>query len=210
VRIADNHQAEHLQLAALGRHLVFGVHTDAQSLLLRPLRFMMRDVLPARPAGDTVVVRARFDPPNAVMAVSVGDAHRESNVRASLGDGWRLFFPRQTYVRPSSVNRAMHVAWLASLMFPAGYLAAFALARWPAVFVAGGTLTALGVVAVPALGGYGLSPVIDIVATLLGFLVGVAVSRAVALRIRSAAGALRQPGVNRPAPFAGHHEERDS
>jgi hypothetical protein len=174
-----------LVLGQRGADFVFGVRTGAEVLRLRPMRYRLPDVIVAA-EPSTELIRTELE---AVIArsgiVLNGKTPRTTSERRidhRLSDAWQLFTPMQTYRSNSVLRRLTSSVWVALLVLPFGYSAAFATERSPRSQArAAILLSAVGYVAawltIPRLVGFGVPPWWEFVALVVGLLAGVALAK---------------------------------
>jgi hypothetical protein len=186
VRIADTKKKEILLLAQDGEYLVFGVHTGAAVLRLRPPLFALRNAFPTRVSNaqlpdDTARVSGRYVARDVTMTAQSGLIRLDRRVPLTASLGWTFWLPFQWFIEGTHTEFAVSCTWFACLMIPLGYWSLRInhlspsqgiLGQWFPVFLAGVALLCGGLVIVPL--GFGLpaAPIGEWLATLTGALVG--------------------------------------
>jgi len=107
-----------------GAHLILGVRTGADVLLLRPLEFRLRDVfhdsMSAR-SRDSVLLHGRYGRDMVVLRATSQGMDREWHFMLRLSYGWLLLTPWQIYIDDDPRESLASAAFLAMLILPAGY-----------------------------------------------------------------------------------------
>jgi len=198
LRIADDQQRELMILAQQESSIVFGVHTGADVLKLRPVRLRLHDALAeARSPAmtDSVRLEAEYSRSQVFLRARAGDATRELELLVHASDGWRLAAPAQLYLEDSRWNAVLSGVWMLLLALPLGYWGVVA-----SMTDGGGTraagraafgaillgLLAIGLSVTPLAFGIAAGSVRDWSVSLAGALLGAALSVA-AQRSRSSA-----------------------
>jgi hypothetical protein len=127
IRVADDSQRQIVLLGQDRADVVFGVHTGAENLRLRPPLFRVRGVFPSEggPAGlrfsDTLDLGGRYRPSGVdIQTASRHDAHSQ-HFEISSALGWVLILPKQWYLEDTPTELLLGFVWLATLLLPLGY-----------------------------------------------------------------------------------------
>jgi hypothetical protein len=186
VRVVDGKKNEIVLLAQNGESLVFGIHTGAAVLRLRPLLFALPGVFPA-PAlipssdADTLTLSGRYAPSSVRMNTESRSATQERSIPLTTSLGWTLWLPFQWFIEGTRLELVVSWIWLTCLAMPLGFWFVSIndpwtfrerFRHWVPVVLAGSVLLCAGLVAVPI--AFGLSPasLADWLATLAGIVVG--------------------------------------
>ena len=126
VRVADAGQREIVLLGQQESRLVFGVRTGAAILRLRPPLFALPGVFPTSTAApDTLVLSGRYLQREVTLGAQTGSEIRRTAIAPSAALGWTLVLPGQWLIEGTRAERTMSLAWLALLVLPLGYWAAW-------------------------------------------------------------------------------------
>jgi hypothetical protein len=134
VRLADDRRRQIVLLGQDRADVVFGVHTGATNLRLRPPLFRLGGVFPAEGSvaglrvSDTLDLRARYRATGVEIRASSSASTRSEHYALTNGLGWILFLPRQWYVQGSPLELVVSWVWFAILLLPLGYWACLAAA----------------------------------------------------------------------------------
>ena len=127
IRVADDRQRQIVLLGQDRADMVFGVHTGAANLRLRPPLFRLTGVFPPEggAAGlrmsDTLDVRARYRAAGVEIRADSRDNAKSRHIVISSALGWILILPQQWYVEGTRTELFLSFVWLATLLFPLGY-----------------------------------------------------------------------------------------
>lgn len=201
LRVADTSQREIVLLAQDELEFLFGVRTGAATLRLRPPLFGLPGAFPPHDARedqsgpDTVMLTGRYHSRKVSMHAGAGRVEHRREIPLITSLGWTLILPAQWFIEGTLGERVLSWIWIALLVLPGGYWAAFAIRRspprnsartrsslvWAVSFVAVG----LGLGLAPIAFGLSPTPVPDWVAALAGLLVGAALGGASSRLARS-------------------------
>ena len=194
VRIADARQEEIVLLAQNGEALIFGVHTGAAVLGLRPPLFALRDAFPggvsnAPFAVDTLRLAGRYGARGVNMNAQSKSVSQGWHIPVMASLGWTLWLPFQWFIEGTRMELLIGWLWTACLVIPLGYWSirtndssrSLGILRQSApIAVAGIALIVAGLVFVPHVFGLPAAPFTDWLATLAGIFVGYAFGARVA------------------------------
>lgn len=186
VRVADARKKEIVLLAQNGEHLIFGVHTGAAVLRLRPLLFALPDAFPTRVsslalAADTLRLSGRYVARGVRMNAQSRSATHDRRIPLSASLGWTFWLPFPWFIEGTRAELVVSWIWFACLVIPLGYWSLRIvdasrsqeiLRHWAPVLLAGAALLCAGLVLVPHTFGLSAAPLRDWLATLAGALVG--------------------------------------
>jgi VanZ family protein len=188
VRIADDRKKEIVLMAQDGEHLIFGVHTGAAVLRLRPPLFDLPGAFPTRVSNaefpsDTLRLSGRYAARDVTMNVQGRSAthHRRISLTSSLG--WTFWLPFQWLIEGTRAELVVSWIWFACLAIPLGYWSfridvsaqsQGILRQWAPVLLAGVAFLCAGLVLLPHVFGLSAAPLRDWLATATGVLVGCA------------------------------------
>jgi glycopeptide antibiotics resistance protein len=177
LQIADAEQRRILLMGQDGADLVFGVRTGADVLRLRPIYYALDGVFgdsDCHVSNDTIRVAASYSRATISLRSNL-DQHLRlaSSLSATVMNGWRLFTPRQTFIRAEYSAQVFGALWLFFLSLPFGYLVGTnqgrsRIAERIAILV----LLACGLLVVPKLFGIAASDTVACSAAIAGVLVG--------------------------------------
>lgn len=130
VRVADTEYREIALLAQDGVDLLFAIRSGAASLRLRPPLFALPDVFARSTAqrlttGDTIVVGGRYSARDVRIRARSRDATYQSVIPLTASLGWTLVLPWQWYIEGTRAEREVSWIWVAALVLPFGYWAAY-------------------------------------------------------------------------------------
>ena len=134
IRVADETQAQMVLLGQDHADVVFGVHTGAENLRLRPPLFRIAGVFPSEggPAGlrfsDTLHLGGRYRTDGVDVRVRSKGGERSQHFVLSSALGWVLILPKQWYLEGTLAELLFGYAWLFTLLLPLGYWALLAAA----------------------------------------------------------------------------------
>lgn len=186
VRVAGGRNEEIVLLAQNGAGLVFGVHTGAAVLRLRPPLFSLREAFASSssPAvvDDTLRLSGRYFPDSVRMTANSESATRERAVPLSAALGWTFWLPFQWLIEGTSAELVISSLWTACLLIPLGYWSvkiggssgSQRVATQLVLALLGVAAVYLGLIVVPHGFGLATAPLRDWLATLTGILVGCA------------------------------------
>jgi hypothetical protein len=216
VRVVNEDLDEAVLVAQRGTDLVVGVRTFAARLKLRRVMYRLPDAFPddraragAVPApGDIIGAvppdTVRFDARYTLRRVTVRSESRgvarQLILTPTTGQGWRLVFPRQTYMDGSVADTLAAALWTALLLLPTGYWLRHAIAgaadnvRTTTV-VAAAAVIVVGMVLPEVLGVAASSP--ELFAAAVGAAAGHRLGRIAGLRAGSSAGGRASGGSPR-------------
>jgi len=186
IRVADDKQRGIASLAGEGDRLVFSVRTGASNLRLREPAFGMPGVFTrgravADSAGETFVIRARFNDGTVQLVAQTPSSHRELNVSPRAAQAWTILVPFHGQLEGGAVERVVSFLWMSVLLIPLGYWVA-ALVRQsepvPAfsVVILLAALIAAGLIFVPASFALKGATLFDWIAALSGVGIGAALT----------------------------------
>jgi VanZ family protein/nitroreductase len=198
LRVADAQQREILLLAQDGDNLVFGVHTGAAVLRLRSPLFALAGAFPAEGSNlptvsKSLTVSGRYRAGEVRMDAQSAAGNRDSRIVLTASLGWTQWLPFQWFIEGTLGERVVSWLWIACLVFPLGYWAAWArdfsrsqrsrrqMALAPLL---GAAIVFAALILIPHALGLPSVPIGDWVATFGGFLIGVGLGgRTAALRV---------------------------
>lgn len=186
MRIADDQKREIVLVAEDGKDFIFGVHTGAAVLRLRPPRFSVPNAFPARVSSaalpsDTLRLSGRYDSREVIMSVQVRSTARQRRITLASSLGWTFWLPNQWFIEGTRAEVLISWIWLACLAIPFGYWSfrgerssqSSGIALESAlVFVAGFALFCTGLLLLPRAFGLSAAPIGDWLATLAGLVIG--------------------------------------
>jgi hypothetical protein len=127
IRVADDRQRQIVLLGQDRADVVFGVHTGAEILRLRPPLFRIAGVFPSEGSApglrlsDTLDLGARYHSEAVDIRVSSRDAVYSRRFVLSSALGWVLILPKQWYLEGTPIESLLGFIWLAALLLPLGY-----------------------------------------------------------------------------------------
>jgi hypothetical protein len=186
IRVADAKKKEIVLLAQNGEHLIFGVHTGAAVLRLRPPLFALPKAFPTAVsslalAADTLRLSGRYVARGVRMNAQNRSATHDRSIPLTASLGWTLWLPFQWFIEGTRSELVVSWIWFACLVIPLGYWSLRIidsspspgiLRHWAPVLLAGVALLCAGLVLVPHAFGLSAAPLRDWLATLSGALVG--------------------------------------
>jgi len=190
IRVADERQRQIVLLGQDRADVVFGVHTGAENLRLRPPLFRIAGVFPSEggPAGlrfsDTLDLGGRYRASGVDIEAASRVATHSQHFILSSALGWVLILPKQWYLENTRTELLLGFVWLATLLLPLGYWSLLAAAARtgetqsrfvPAVGALAIVLFA-GLVLIPRSFGLAQASLGAWLATALGLAVGVALA----------------------------------
>src|SRR6202008_3995699 len=138
LRVADTSQREIVLLAQHRLEFLFGVRTGAATLRLRPplfglpAAFAPRNAQEDQFAPDTVILTGRYQTRRVSLHANSASAQRHHEIPLLSSLGWTLILPAQWFIEGTLGERVLSWIWIALLVLPGGYWAAFAIRRSPA------------------------------------------------------------------------------
>jgi hypothetical protein len=192
LRLADTSLREIVLVAQNEQEFLFAVRTGAATLRLRSPLFGLPSAFPShrvrdrRPTTDTVILTGRYQSREVSLHAETAAGTRHSEIPAIASLGWTLVWPAQWFIEGTIGERVLSWIWVAFLLMPIGYWAAYAarpsatgnlprpsMLVWPillAVLIGG-----LGVAPLP----FALSPtpISDWLAALAGLMLGGTLAR---------------------------------
>jgi hypothetical protein len=191
VRLADERQRQIVLLGQDRADVVFGVHTGATNLRLRPPLFRLAGVFPAEGSAaglrvsDTLDLSARYRATGVEIRASSRDSTRSEHYALSTALGWILFLPRQWYVQSSGLELVFSSVWFAILLLPLGYWVFLAaanpeqpLSQFIPVLVGLAIFLVIGIALVPRSFGLKPGPSAAWLAAAMGLVAGACLARA--------------------------------
>ena len=186
VRIADEMKREIVLLAQNRDDVVFGIHTGAGVLRLRPPLFGLPGVFPSgrstHPlAADTLRLSGRYASSTVRMTADSRSATHDRRIPLNASLGWTFWLPFPWFIEGTRMELILSWLWLACLAVPLGYWAVRhndplpsegIVRRWSPVLLAGLALLSAGLVVVPMAFGLSAASLRDWLATLAGILIG--------------------------------------
>jgi VanZ family protein len=186
IRVADAKKKEIVLLAQNGEHLIFGVHTGAAVLRLRPPLFALPEAFPTAVsslalAADTLRLSGRYIARGVRMNAQNRSATHDRGIPLTASLGWTLWLPFQWFIEGTRSELVVSWIWFACLVIPLGYWSLRTidssrpqgiLRHWVPVLLAGVAFLCAGLVLVPHAFGLSAAPLRDWLATLAGALVG--------------------------------------
>jgi hypothetical protein len=189
VRIVDDAQREILVLAQHRDLLVFGAHTGATDLKLRPPMFALPFAfapLAKLPGAvrETVFVSARYGADGVTME-STRSPGRAKRIQLTQSMAWSLLLPFQWLIEGTFVERTASWVWMGTLLIPVGFWSMKGIdpnspqrKRQSAVFLSGAAaLLVAGLALVPRALGGAPAPIADWAACVTGLSVGYAIGQ---------------------------------
>jgi VanZ family protein len=198
VRVADAQRRQILLLAQDGYNLIFGVHTGATVLRLRSPLFALVGAFPAGSSNlprvrTSLSVSGRYRAGQVRMRVQSASGSRDSRILLTASLGWTQWLPFQWFIEGTLGEHVVSWLWIACLVFPLGYWAAWARdfsrsqrSHWQMALAPlfGAAIIFAGLILIPHALGLHSVPIGDWAATFGGFLIGVGLGRrTAALRV---------------------------
>jgi hypothetical protein len=186
VRVADGTKREIVLLAQNRDDVVFGLHTGAGVLRLRPPLFGLPGAFSAgrstQPlAADTLRLSGRYSSSGVRITAEGRSATHDRRIPINASLGWTLWLPFPWFIEGTRMELVLSWLWLACLVVPLGYWAIHLnpspssdrfRGRSVALLLGGVALVGGGLVLVPIVFGLSAAPLRDWLATLTGLLAG--------------------------------------
>lgn len=177
VRLVDDRQYELLVLSADGPDIAFRARSGARVLRLRSLVFRLpRGLAAHRDSAGPIPVRLHARHAAATVQMSAHSARNSQalELRLTPGMGWRVLLPVSLSVSDQRRERVLAALWTMLVALPGGFWGAAAVGRpRPLVWLALALPVALvGHLAIPRATGLDSPVAHEIVASVLGFVLG--------------------------------------
>jgi hypothetical protein len=126
VRVADAEQRQMLLVAQDRDNLIFGVHTGAAALRLRPPLFALGAVFPVETSklstvGKSLTVSGRYRAGEVWMHAQGPSGSRDFRFVPTVSLGWTQWLPFQWFIEGTAVEHVVSWLWIGLLVLPLGY-----------------------------------------------------------------------------------------
>ena len=190
LRVADSQRREIIFLGQNGEDMVFGAHSGAALLRLRPPLFSLPGAFPDNTKSNfgperVIGLSARYEGRGVLMSASRQHSTEERRISLTPSLGWMVLLPFQWYANGTTGERLLTGIWIVLWILPIGYWGTFSnlysdqegKSRAGIAALSGLALVCTGLVTIPMAFGVAAESPMDLLAAFAGLAAGVGVAR---------------------------------